>query len=158
MILLVLIAFSIPAGTANLALRDFGEQSHIQTLYNEDDMASVDTPAVEGDMKPLEAIAVLLKGTRIKWDYVDGRTLTFTLPALPPPEAAKKENAVSAMLIAEECQFGRVAAARAEELMGYSPGRCWCCTKYDAEDSAFCASLPATQACSVYDSPPASIP
>lgn len=147
---LAAIAFSIPAGPANVSLERFGDQSGMQILFDWDSMNLVETMPVQGEMDSFAALAILIKDTGISWEYVKERTLSL---APPVPKEMKKEDAVSAMLIAEECQFGRISAARSEALLGYSPGRCWCCTK-EEDGQSFCASLlSSVQACSVYDKP-----
>ncbi|MDB6092631.1 MAG: hypothetical protein JWM32_193 [Verrucomicrobia bacterium] len=57
------VAFDLPAQPAPAALQLFIQQSGAEVLFLHDELASVRSHAVKGDMEPLEALKKLLEGT-----------------------------------------------------------------------------------------------
>jgi hypothetical protein len=71
--------FAIPEGSAAYQLNTFGEQSHLQILYNFEDMKPVRTKAIEGSLDPFVALDRMIEGTDIRYEFTNMRTVTLTL-------------------------------------------------------------------------------
>lgn len=70
--------FDIPQGVAAWRLNDFGTQSGMQLLFNFEDMKGVNVAAVHGEFKPFDALNLMIKGTDIRYEFVNRRTVTLT--------------------------------------------------------------------------------
>lgn len=57
--------FTIDAEDASHALLEFGRQSAVQILFASEKVRGITTNAVHGDFEPIDALKVLLKGTRL---------------------------------------------------------------------------------------------
>jgi iron complex outermembrane receptor protein len=81
--------FDIPAGEAVAALRLFHSQAHSQLLFDMETVRGQVTHAVIGKYEPQAALALLLEGTSLTFDYVDGQTvLILSRAALRGPRQA----------------------------------------------------------------------
>jgi iron complex outermembrane recepter protein len=69
--------FSIAAGDAAQALRDFALQSDLQLLFNYSEAAGLNTVGVTGDYEVTEALEILLRGTGLQFGMVDERTIAI---------------------------------------------------------------------------------
>jgi iron complex outermembrane recepter protein len=66
----------IPAGHAVDAINLFGRETELTVVYSYDDVKGVETPAVKGQLDPLEALRELLAGSGLTFKEV-GRTLVI---------------------------------------------------------------------------------
>lgn len=87
--------FDIPAGDAVSALKQFAAQSGEQLLYSTDDVAGVQTHALQGEFTPLDALEHLLTRTPLKARQ-DGKTKAISItaassPHLPPTPSHKPD-------------------------------------------------------------------
>jgi outer membrane receptor protein involved in Fe transport len=55
------VKFDIPAQPAPAALMTFAKQARAEVVFSADDLKTVQTPAVQGELEPEEALALLLK-------------------------------------------------------------------------------------------------
>jgi iron complex outermembrane receptor protein len=69
---------NIEAGNASLQLNEFSRQSNIQVLFDFNILKDLTTEAVHGTYVPSEALKKLLKGTGLKFDWVNDRTIAVT--------------------------------------------------------------------------------
>ncbi|MBX5463295.1 MAG: TonB-dependent receptor, partial [Steroidobacteraceae bacterium] len=75
--------FDIARGNAPERLNEYSTQSGFQVLYMFEDMNGITTNRVRGRLTPREAMEALTRGTRIRYRFVNTKTVTLT--ALPPP-------------------------------------------------------------------------
>jgi hypothetical protein len=66
----------IAAGTAPQALREFVRQTGLQVLFEFDAVRHHTTHAVRGRLDPSEAIALMLAGTGLAFEFVNERTIS----------------------------------------------------------------------------------
>lgn len=66
----------IAAGTAPQALREFVRQTGMQVLFEFDAVRHHTTHAVRGRLDPSEAIALMLAGTGLAFEFVNDRTIS----------------------------------------------------------------------------------
>ena len=69
--------FHIPAGDAPTALNQFSIQSNKQVLFDYVVLQKRQTPAVEGTLRPSEALKALLKNTGLIADDVNENTIAI---------------------------------------------------------------------------------
>src|SRR5690242_7137072 len=93
-----LITFDVPAGPASETLPIYTSQAGLQVLYGYDDVRGIVTNPVRGELDAFSALEKMTKGTRLRFDLMDGDTITLTV--LPPghehqsvPRAALEPNA-----------------------------------------------------------------
>lgn len=84
--------FEIPAGDAEVTLKQFAAQSGEQLLYSPDDVSGVRTRAVMGEFTPIVALEHLLKGTPLKARQ-DGTTKAIAITTTAAPRAAPPSTA-----------------------------------------------------------------
>ena len=87
------ITFNIPAGNAAHALVEFAKQSNLQPLFlYTAPFALLKTRSVVGEFEPAEALALLLKGTPLTFQFEDDLLVAIRGPAewdvLPPSVAS----------------------------------------------------------------------
>src|SRR5690606_40569170 len=58
-------------------LLKFSEQAGIQVLTSTDALTDLDAPAIRGRMAPNDALAMLLKGTNLKFHSVGGNAIAI---------------------------------------------------------------------------------
>lgn len=80
------VEFSIPAGNLDDALDYFSEQSGLQTIYALPLIADKKITAISGTLLPSVVLDHLVKGTGLRWKYVNGNTVLFTANNTPPLE------------------------------------------------------------------------
>jgi len=90
--------FSIPEGDAESTLRDFTLQSQLQILYITEKVRGVRTNAVSGDLDVSAAIAMMLKGTVLEYEFQSD----YSFVAVRPQESVGS---------AEPLEMGRAASA-----------------------------------------------
>jgi hypothetical protein len=73
----------IAAGTAPQALREFVRQTGMQVLFEFDAVRHHTTRPVRGRLEPSEAIAVMLAGTGLAFEFVNDRTISVRPVPLP---------------------------------------------------------------------------
>jgi iron complex outermembrane receptor protein len=73
----------IAAGTAPQALREFVRQTGLQVLFEFDAVRHHTTHAVRGRLDPSEAIARMLAGTGLAFEFVNERTISVRPVPLP---------------------------------------------------------------------------
>lgn len=69
----------IAAGPANNSITELGREADLQIFYDYDDVKSITTPAVSGNLKPKEALRKLLSGTGLTFKAV-GRDSLLVYP------------------------------------------------------------------------------
>jgi outer membrane receptor protein involved in Fe transport len=72
------VKFDIPAQPAASALMAFSKQARVEVVFSPDDLKSVQTPAVRGELEPEEALAVLLKDSGFAAIRNDGGKFVVT--------------------------------------------------------------------------------
>jgi hypothetical protein len=72
--------YSIPAGSLADALHQFSEQSGIQVFFETEMVAGETVPALNETLMPEEAIARLLSGSGLIYEYVNDNTLILKRP------------------------------------------------------------------------------
>lgn len=76
--------FDIDAGDAALTLNEFARQSNLMLLFDFAQLKGVRTQGVQGDMEPVAALAALLAGTSLRFDFVSERTIAVSEQTKPP--------------------------------------------------------------------------
>jgi outer membrane receptor for ferric coprogen and ferric-rhodotorulic acid len=79
--------FDIPAQSIATALLRFSEQAGIQITTPGADTRSLDTSGVQGDYEAAEALQILLRGTGLRFRYVDSGTVVVTAAEASATEA-----------------------------------------------------------------------
>ncbi len=80
--------FELEAGDARLNLNEFSRQADLQLLFDFRQLKGMTTQAVNGDMDPVDALRLMLRGIPLEWSFVNSRTLAITMikpPATPTP-------------------------------------------------------------------------
>ena len=75
------IAFHIPAGQAQQTLLEFYQQSQVRVLYLTDTVKGVATNAVVGEMEASDALAQMLRGTQLTYEFVGDYAAVIKLAA-----------------------------------------------------------------------------
>ncbi|MFC4761804.1 TonB-dependent siderophore receptor [Dyella koreensis] len=102
--------FTIPAQPLSSALIAFGLQSRIQVLTAGEAIAGHQSPAVQGHLHVDAALALLLEGSGLVFEFVDPTTVVVKPPrtaVLTPPPAASKPAATSLAPVHAMGLFGR---------------------------------------------------
>jgi iron complex outermembrane receptor protein len=73
--------FDIPAQDAAAALTEFGEQSHLQLVFDYDAVQGVETRAVSGRLRVADALGRLLSGTGLTFEVINDPTITIVRDA-----------------------------------------------------------------------------
>ncbi len=71
--------FSIAAGDATVTLNKFSQQANLQLLFDMAAMRNIKTQAVNGSYAPAEALRQMLRGTPLKFEWLNDRTLSIGL-------------------------------------------------------------------------------
>jgi hypothetical protein len=79
-------AFTIAAGPAPETLATFVQQSGFQVLFDFDAIRGFNTHEVRGLLEPAEALARMLEGSRLMFEFVNERTVAVR--PRPPPRPA----------------------------------------------------------------------
>ncbi|MBM3853131.1 MAG: hypothetical protein FJ399_08235, partial [Verrucomicrobia bacterium] len=90
--------FDVPAGDAVATLKQFSAQAEVQVLFPPEQVRSIRTPAVRGDLLPAEALERMLAGT-ILTIVRDEKTGAFGVRralVTPPKAEAARADAPSA--------------------------------------------------------------
>lgn len=82
--------FNIPSGDLVAAVDAYSKQSGVQIMYKPELLTGKRAGAVKGSLTNREVIALLLKGTGIKWERVDDRTMV--LRQAQHPAQGKKDS------------------------------------------------------------------
>src|SRR5690348_12719054 len=69
--------FDIAAQDAASALTEFGEQSHLQLVFDFDAVQGIATPAVRGRLRVADALGRLLSGTGLTFEVINDRTISI---------------------------------------------------------------------------------
>jgi hypothetical protein len=75
--------FAILPGEAQVRLNEFSTQSGLQMLFDYAVMQGVPTHGVEGTLDPFVALQRMIEGTPIRYQFINGRTVTLTLAPTP---------------------------------------------------------------------------
>ena len=87
------VTFDIPASTANVSIPTFAEQAGLQIVAPGEHLAGVATPAVSGNLEPMQALETLLAGTGLEVIGSSGRTITLGVgPGVAAARAAVPEQ------------------------------------------------------------------
>jgi len=70
--------FELPAGDAVSTLNEFSRQADLQVLFDFTVLKGVSTRGVSGDLDASEALASMLAGTDLMFDFVNDHTLAIT--------------------------------------------------------------------------------
>lgn len=70
------VSIDLPAQPLASALTSLGAQTNLQILFNPAQLASLRSPALRGEMEPLQALDSLLKGTNVRYQ-VDGNRISL---------------------------------------------------------------------------------
>lgn len=70
------VSIDLPAQPLASALTSLGAQTNLQILFNPAQLASLRSPALRGEMEPLQALDTLLKGTNVRYQ-VDGNRISL---------------------------------------------------------------------------------
>lgn len=70
--------FDLAAGDAALMLNEFGRQSGLQVMFDFELPRGMKTGAVRGDFSAADALKQMLKGTPLRFEFVNERTLAVT--------------------------------------------------------------------------------
>lgn len=73
--------FAIPAQALTSALDQFSEQTGIAFAYSSGELTGIQSPAVEGELTPRQALNALLAGTGVNARFSGGDTVTLSRPA-----------------------------------------------------------------------------
>jgi outer membrane receptor protein involved in Fe transport len=73
--------FGIAAQDAATALTEFGEQSHLQLVFDYDAVQGIETHAVAGRMRVVDALGRLLSGTGLTFEVINDRTISIVRDA-----------------------------------------------------------------------------
>src|SRR5689334_448872 len=73
--------FDITAQDAASALTEFGEQSHLQLIFDFDAVQGIETHAVSGRLRVVDALGRLLSGTGLTFDVINDRTISIVRDA-----------------------------------------------------------------------------
>lgn len=71
--------FNIPSKEAVQTIPEFARQAGVQIVAPADRLRGIQTPAVKGDLEPLDALTRLLQGTGLEVAADDGRVITLRL-------------------------------------------------------------------------------
>lgn len=108
--------FEVAAGSAVQTLNEFSRQANIQLLFDSDAVRSFQTQAVSGDLEVADALAQLLGGTSLVFEFVNERTVAVMLRGARP----RSQRTSSAGRTNEEMRLAQaetgVAAGTAEPL------------------------------------------
>ncbi len=72
------ISYSIPAGSLDHALTRFGANSGVQLLYDSAVTQGLSTSGAQGNLTTQEALARLLSGTGLTYQFTGTNTVTIT--------------------------------------------------------------------------------
>ncbi len=70
--------YDLPAGEAATTLNEFGHQSDLQVLFDFNSLKGVQTRAVKAELDASEALARMLAGTGLAFEFVNEHTLAVT--------------------------------------------------------------------------------
>jgi iron complex outermembrane recepter protein len=73
--------FDIPPQDAASALTRFGEQSHLQLVFDYDAVQGIETHAVSGRLRVADALGRLLSGTGLSFEVINDRTISIVRDA-----------------------------------------------------------------------------
>ena len=71
--------FHITAPTMVAALIQFSEQSRIQLVFPTEGAAEIAAPHVVGMLTPRDALERLLRGSGLRYEFVNGKTVSVSL-------------------------------------------------------------------------------
>ena len=77
----------IAAGSAPMALSEFIRQTGMQVLFEFDAVRNHSTRAVSGQFEVAEALAAMLEGSGLMYEFVNDRTFAVRPQPLSPPAA-----------------------------------------------------------------------
>ncbi|MFO2465907.1 TonB-dependent siderophore receptor [Pseudomonas sp. 15FMM2] len=113
------ISFAIPAQPMTSALQAFGQQSKLQVLYNPQDLQGLNSTALNSNLSPTAALAVLLGGTGLSFSMQD-ETLVLV---------SKRDNAAGLELGATTISGFNSDSGTTEGTHAYSAGKSATATK-----------------------------
>lgn len=70
--------FELAAGDASVMLNEFSRQSDLQVGFDFNIVRGITTREVKGDLDPAVALKSMLRGTNLKFDFVNDHTLAIT--------------------------------------------------------------------------------
>jgi iron complex outermembrane receptor protein len=93
------ITFDVPAGPAAQTLPIYTAQAGLQALFGYDDVRGIETHAVHGTFDMVSALEQMTKGTRLRFEFMDGDTVMLTVAA---PGHARQKSGENAFLTSSE--------------------------------------------------------
>lgn len=89
------VEFNIPRGPASQTLRQYQEQTGLQFIFDFEKSRHIVTNPVQGRHDAAEALAILTKGTPIRYEFDNGGVLTVSVATSGPPTTPQKRTAAS---------------------------------------------------------------
>jgi outer membrane receptor protein involved in Fe transport len=84
-----LIEFDVPAGPAAQSLPLYTAQAGLQALFGYDDVRGIETQAIHGTFDMVTALQQMTKGTRLRFEFMDGDTVMLTVVPAGPSRSAR---------------------------------------------------------------------
>lgn len=88
-------SYSIPGGSLNRVLAEFGRQSGLQIVYVPAIAAGKSSPGVSGAVSPAQAVARILQGTGLTYSFPDSRTVSIAAPSSGAASGAAPAGAIA---------------------------------------------------------------
>ena len=93
------------------AIVEFCHQSQIEVLFPPDESLNViQTQPVVGEYTPREALEMMLRGTRLRYDFVNGHAVAI-LPPLPAPKKVEHHLAVAGPSVGNDLEMVTVTGS-----------------------------------------------
>jgi len=87
------VTFDIAAGSASATLKQFASQAHVQLLFDYKAVQKLRTPAVKGQLAPMQALKQMLDGSGFTFREINDHTIAIIAPdASTSPEGAQKQT------------------------------------------------------------------
>ena len=74
--------FDIAAGAAPNTLKEFAAQAHLQLLFDFKAVQTLKTPAIKGQLDPVEALKILLRGSGFTFRQINDHTIAVMAPGM----------------------------------------------------------------------------
>jgi iron complex outermembrane receptor protein len=87
--------FDIAAGAAPDTLKEFAAQAHLQLLFDYKAVQTLKTPAIKGQLEPIEALKSLLHGSGFTFRQINERTIAVTAPGMSTTWLASPDRSQS---------------------------------------------------------------
>jgi iron complex outermembrane recepter protein len=87
--------FNIAAGAATTTLKEFASQAHVQLLFDYKAVQTLKTPAVKGQLEPMEALRQLLGGSGFTFREINDHTIAIVAPGASTSSLGTQEQSTS---------------------------------------------------------------